>query len=167
MIGSQIPFKDAHERLEEFDVLMVLGGNSAEVLEKDAQPLGLIQDFSELQKKDPAKERTILSICTGSLFLAKEGILSGLSATTHPDYLTRFENLCSDAATRNLQERTDVVEDARYVVNNLRFDLGDEDENPYIRRKSDAGRRPSNARYVLVDPSRASPSTASPEFLRR
>lgn len=146
VIGSQISFKEAHERLEEFDVLVVLGGNSAEVLEKEAQPAGLITDFSELQKKDPARERTILSVCTGSLFLAKEGILSGLSATTHPDYLTKFEILCSEAATRNLQERTDVIEDARYVVNNLRFDLGDEDENPYIRRKSDSGRRPSNAR---------------------
>jgi len=146
VVGSQISFKEAHERLEEFDILVILGGNSKHVLEKEAQPAGLITDFSELQKKDPARERTIFSVCTGSLFLAKEGILSGLSATTHPDYLTTFENLCSDAATRNLQERTDVVEDARYVVNNLRFDLGDEDENPYIRRKSDSGRRPSNAR---------------------
>ena len=146
IIGSQISYKEAHERLEDFDILVVLGGNSAEVLAKELQPLGLINDFSELQKKDPARERTILSVCTGSLFLAKENILSGLSATTHPDYMTTFENLCSDAATTNLTERTDVVEDARYVVNNLRFDLGDEDENPYIRRKSDAGHRPSNAR---------------------
>lgn len=153
IIGSQVSFKEAHERLEEFDVLVVLGGNSVEILEKGEEPSSLIVDFSELQKKDPARERTILSICTGALFLAKEGILSGLSATTHPDYMTRFENLCSEAATRNLQERTDVVEDARYVVNNLRFDLGDEDENPYIRRKSDTGRRPSNARYVLFVPS--------------
>ena len=127
-------------------MLLILGGNSAEVLEKEDQPFALISDFSELQKKDPARERTVLSICTGALFLAKEGILSGLSATTHPDYMTRFENVCSDAATLNLQERTDVIEDARFVVNNLRFDLGDEDENPYIRRKSDATRRPSNAR---------------------
>lgn len=146
IIGSQISFKEAHERLEEFDVLVILGGNSAEILKTEEQPAGLICDFSELQKKDPGRERTILSVCTGALFLAKEGILSGLSATTHPDYFTTFENLCSDAATRNLQERTDVVEDARYVVNNLRFDLGEEDDNPYIRRKSDAGRRPSNAR---------------------
>jgi len=146
IVGSQISFKEAHERLEEFDVLIILGGNSTEILSKEQQPAGLIVDFAELQKKDPARERTILSVCTGSLFLAQEGILSGLSATTHPDYITKFENICSDAATRNLQERTDVVEDARYVVNNLRFDLGDEDENPYIRRKSDAGRRPSNAR---------------------
>lgn len=146
MIGSQITFKEAHDRLEDFDILIILGGNSAEVVEKELEPLGLINDFSELQKKDPARERTIFSVCTGALFLAREGILSGLAATTHPDYITKFENLCSDAATRNLQERTDVIEDARYVVNNLRFDIGDEDENPYIRRKSDTTRRPSNAR---------------------
>lgn len=148
IVGSQISYKEAHERLEDFDVLVVVGGNSKEIAEKELQPLSLITDFSELQKRDPARERTILSICTGALFLAKQGILSGLSATTHPDYLTTFENICSDAATQNLQERTDVVEDARYVVNNLRFDLGEEDDNPYIRRKSDSGRRPSNARYV-------------------
>merc|ERR1739847_239714 len=122
IIGSQISFKEAHKRLEDFDVLVILGGNSAEILKTEEQPAGLICDFSELQKKDPGRERTILS---------------GLSATTHPDFFTTFENLCSDAATRNLHERTDVVEDARYVVNNLRFDLGEEDDNPYIRRKSD------------------------------
>jgi hypothetical protein len=39
------------------------------------------------------------------------------------------------------------MDDARYVVNNLRFDVGEDgDENPYVRRGSDAGRRPSNAR---------------------
>ncbi|KAM0197715.1 hypothetical protein ACHAPA_002630 [Fusarium lateritium] len=147
VVGSQITYKEAHERLEDFDILVVVGGNAKEVVAKELQPLSLITDFSELQKRDPARERTILSICTGALFLGKQGILSGLSATTHPDYFTTFENICSDAATVNLQERTDVVEDARYVVNNLRFDLG-EDESPYIRRKSDAGqgRRPSAAR---------------------
>lgn len=92
--------------------------------------------------------RTLLSICTGSLFLAQQGILSGLSATTHPDAIIRFENICSLAAQRDLTERTDVVEGVRYVVNNLRFELGDEDENPYIRSDRPDGRRPSNARYV-------------------
>lgn len=125
--------------------MVVLGGNSEAIIAGKAEPLDLISAFSELQQKDPSRERTLMSICTGSLFLAHQGILSGLSATTHPDYLTTFENLCSQAATRNAAERTDVIEDARYVVNNLRFDLGDEDENPYIRRKSDA-RRTSTAR---------------------
>jgi transcriptional regulator GlxA family with amidase domain len=146
VIGSQISLKEAHERLEDFDVLVILGGNSEHILKTKAEPFPIINAFAEIQKKDPVRERTLLSICTGSLFLAEAGILSGLSATTHPDHMTKFEILCSNAAQRELQERTDVIEDARYVVNNLRFDLGDEDENPYIRRKSDAGRRPSNAR---------------------
>ncbi|KAI1302284.1 ThiJ/PfpI family protein [Xylaria venustula] len=147
IIGSQISFKEAHERLSEFDVLVVVGGNSDGVLKGKTEPLPIISAFAELQKNDSSRERTLMSVCTGSLFLAEQGILSGLSATTHPDYMTKFEILCSNAAQRDLQERTDVVEDARYVVNNLRFDLGDEDENPYIRRKSDGNdRRPSNAR---------------------
>ncbi|KAK3379937.1 putative amidotransferase-domain-containing protein [Lasiosphaeria ovina] len=146
IIGSQVSWKEAHERLSDFDVLIIVGGSSDKVLKDKAEPLDLIAAFSEIQKQDPSRERTILSVCTGSLFLAEKGILAGLSATTHPDYLTKFENVCSQAATRDLSERTDVVDDARYVVNNLRFDIGDEDENPYIRRKSDAGRRPSNAR---------------------
>ncbi|KAK5998277.1 Isonitrile hydratase-like protein xanA [Cladobotryum mycophilum] len=139
IVNSQITYKEAHERLEDFDILVILGGNTAEIIEKELEPLGLITDFSELQKKDPARERTVLSVCTGSHLLAKEGILAGLSATTHHDHLTTFENLCSDAAVKYMTERTDVVEDARYVVNNLRFDIADEDQSPYTRRKSDAG----------------------------
>ncbi|EHK43514.1 uncharacterized protein TrAtP1_001218 [Trichoderma atroviride] len=139
IVQSQINFKEAHERLEEFDVLVVLGGNVDEVVKKETEPLGLITAFSDLQKKDPARERTVLSVSTGSHLLAREGILCGLSATTLSDHLTTFENLCSDAATRYLTERTDVIEDARYVVNNLRFELT-EDESPYTRRASDAGR---------------------------
>jgi len=95
-------------------------------------------------KKHPEKERTLLSICTGSLFLAQQGILHGLSATTHPDYFAKFENINSEVAQRDLAERCDVVEE-RYVVNNLRFDIDSPEESQYVRRKSDA-RRPSNAR---------------------
>ncbi|OTA63699.1 class I glutamine amidotransferase-like protein [Hypoxylon sp. EC38] len=146
VIGAQITYKEAHERLNDFDVLIVVGGNHDAILKEKSEPIPIIEAFAELQRKDYTRERTLMSVCTGSIFLAEAGILEGLSATCHPDYMTKFEIICSNAAQRDLQERTDVVEDARYVVNNLRFDLGDEDENPYIRRKSDAGRRPSAAR---------------------
>ncbi|KAI1776868.1 class I glutamine amidotransferase-like protein [Hypoxylon cercidicola] len=150
VIGSQITYKEAHQRLNDFDVLIIVGGTTETVIKEKSEPLPTIEAFAELQRTDYTRERTLMSICTGSLILAEAGILSGLSATTHPDSMTKFEILCSNAAQRDLQERTDVVEDARYVVNNLRFDLGDEDENPYIRRKSDAGRRPSVARKGSV-----------------
>ncbi|KAI1210881.1 class I glutamine amidotransferase-like protein [Annulohypoxylon truncatum] len=150
VIGAQITYKEAHERLNDFDVLIVVGGNHDAILKEKSEPLPIIEAFAELQRNDYTRERTLMSVCTGSILLAEAGILAGLSATTHPDYFTKFEIVCSNAAQRDLQERTDVVEDARYVVNNLRFDLGDEDENPYIRRKSDAGRRPSAARKGSV-----------------
>ncbi len=130
-------FKEAYARLSEFDILIIPGGNVETLLKNKSEPLGLIRAFSDLQKKDPNKERTLMSISTGSLLLAQDGILSGLSATTHPDYYAKFEKVCSEISQRDLAERCDVVEE-RYVVNNLRFDLGaNPDENPYIRRKSD------------------------------
>jgi len=141
---AHMDFKEAHTRLSEFDILIIPGGGTDAILKSKAEPLGIIKSFSDIQKKYPEKERTILSVCTGSMLLAEQGILSGLSATTHPDYYAKFEKLCSEVAQRDLAERCDVVEE-RYVVNNLRFDLGDIDENPYVRRKSDA-RRPSMGR---------------------
>ncbi|KAL1861318.1 hypothetical protein Daus18300_008994 [Diaporthe australafricana] len=146
IVGSQISFKEAHERIEDFDIIVVLGGNSEAIIKAKAEPLGLISAYSEIQRQSPERERTLFSVCTGSLLLAQQGILAGLSATTHPDYIVTFENICSQAVQRDLGERTDVVEDTRYVVNNLRFELGDEDENPYVRSTRPDGRRPSNAR---------------------
>ncbi|QIX01956.1 hypothetical protein AMS68_007473 [Peltaster fructicola] len=111
----------------------------------EGQPLQLIKAFAELQKKSPNRERTLMSVCSGSLFLAETGILSGLSATTHPDYMAKLEIVCSNAAVRDMSDRCDVI-DARYVVNNLRFDLGEnEDENPYILTKKEYKRRKSSA----------------------
>jgi len=138
LVKAQCSWKNAHENLDDYDVLVVLGGNSADILEKKAEPLDLINAWAKLQVEDPTKERTLLSVCTGSLFLAAQGILVGLAATTHPYHILQFEKLCGQAAKRDLDEFTDVQEDARFVVNNLRFDLGDKDENPYIRRPSEA-----------------------------
>lgn len=141
------------KRLSEIDVLVIPGGNHESVIKAKKQPLQLIKAFAELQKKNPARERSLMSVCTGSLLLAEAGILGGLTATTHPEFITKMEILCSNAVQRDMSERVDVVEE-RYVVNNLRFDLGEnEDENPHIlsrkelkehkRRKSSAGGLPS------------------------
>ena len=144
---AHMDYDDALEDLEQFDILIVPGGNHEAVLKDNGEPLGLIKAWTDLQKKDPSKERTILSVSTGSFFLAAGGTLQGLSATTHPDYYTKFEILCQEAARRGDLEQTDVMEE-RYVVNNARFDLGEnEDENPFIfRKRPDAARRKSVAR---------------------
>jgi hypothetical protein len=144
---SDASYEEIHKHLRDFDILIVPGGDVETIIKNKVQPqpLKIIKAFSDVQQKYPDKERTLMAVGTASLLLAHVGTLSGLSATTHPDFYTKFENVCSQAAQRDLTERTNVLEE-RYVVNNLRFDLGeDPDENPYIRKKSDA-RRPSNAR---------------------
>ncbi|KAK5164520.1 uncharacterized protein LTR77_009726 [Saxophila tyrrhenica] len=151
--NAHMSFAEAMKRLAEIDVLVIPGGGTEAILKSKGQPLPLIKQFAETQKKQPHRERTLMSVCTGSMFLAECGVLAGLSATTHPDYVTKLEILCSNVAMRDMADRCDVTEQ-RYVVNNLRFDLGeDEESNPYImsrkeykehkRRKSSAGGPPS------------------------
>lgn len=143
---AHMDFEDSHEDLGEFDVLIVPGGNTDPVLETNDEPMKLIKAFAELQKTDPTKERTLMSVCTGSLLLGKAGVLQGLSATTHPDYYTKMEIICQKAAQEGDYEQTNVMEE-RYVVNNARFELGEnEDENPFILKKRPDGRRKSIAR---------------------
>lgn len=56
IVGSQISFKEAHERLEDFDIVIVLGGNHDAILKANAEPLDLITAYSKIQEKDPARE---------------------------------------------------------------------------------------------------------------
>ena len=149
-IKAEIDFEDAHEDLKEYDVLIVPGGPQVEEIVKkgdlDSQPFKLILAFAKLQETDPSKERTLVSIGTGSLMFAYGGILQGLSATTHPDYYTKMEIICKEAARRGDLEQTDVMEE-NYVVNNARFELGDNmDENPFVLAKRPDARRKSIAR---------------------
>ena len=138
-------FEDAEDRLDEFDVLIVPGGSTDPILDANAEPIHLIKKFTELQEKDPSKERTLMSVCTGSLFLAKAGVLQGLSATTHPNAYTKLESLCQIAARDDTGLRTDVMEE-RYVVNNARFDLGDDiKENPFVLDKRPDGQHQRKA----------------------
>ena len=135
---------------------MVPGGNVDNILKDSAEPIELIKAFAELQQSDPTRERTLFSVCTGSLLLAQAGVLRGLAATTHPDSYIKLEKACQQASAFDSSERTDVMEE-RYVVNNARFDLGDIDENPFViskealvqshkeRRRSSVARKGSNA----------------------
>ncbi|KAI4288908.1 MAG: hypothetical protein L6R35_001831 [Caloplaca aegaea] len=146
-IKADIDLSTAHEDLGEYDVLIIPGGDAVDaVLKNESEPLSLIKAFAKLQISDPSKERTLMSIGTGSLLLAQTGILQGLSATTHPDYYTKMEIICKDAARRGELEQTDVMEE-NYVVNNARFELGEKlEENPFVLSKRPDGRRKSIAR---------------------
>lgn len=145
-ISTDIDFEDAHADLDDYDVLIIPGGGHQPVVEANAEPIHLVKAYADLQIKDPSKERTLMSICTGAFFLAEAGVLQGMAATTHPDYYTQFEIACSKATNKGLGELTDVMEE-RYVVNNARFELGENlDENPYILNKRPHARQKSIAR---------------------
>lgn len=155
-LTAHISYKEAHKRLKEFDLVVVPGGKAMDILKEQAEPTKLVKAYSEVQAADPAKERTLLAVDTAALFFAQQGLLVGLGATIHPDYYIKLERECQDAAARDMGERTDVMEE-RYVVNNARFDLGEDlEENPYVfkkgrkgsnARKGSLARRESNARY--------------------
>lgn len=104
-----IPVEEAHSRLAEFDVLVIPGGGSDGVLEASSEPLDLIREWCALEKEG-GRIRTLLSVCTGSLFLAQAGALKGLTATTHPDYYAKLEEMVGDQTT--------VVKE-RFVVNKV------------------------------------------------
>ena len=67
---AHINYKEAYNRLSEFDVLVVPGGDALKIIQEKAEPLGLIRAFADLQEEDASRERTILAIDTGALFLA-------------------------------------------------------------------------------------------------
>ena len=152
-IKADMDYEDAHDELSTYDVLIV-PGSPLEPLENllksptiaTTEPIPVIKAFAELQKTDPSKERTLLSIGTGALLLGQAGVLQGMGATTHPDAYTRLELTCQEASRRDTLSQTDVMEDTPYVVNNARFDLGEMDENPFILRQKPDNRRKSIAR---------------------
>ena len=82
-------------------VLIVPGGFGTRALLHKPALLEWIQ-------KRTAKSELTMSVCTGSLVLAKAGLLDGLRATTH--------HQCFDVL-RDLAPRTEVIETDRFVDN--------------------------------------------------
>jgi transcriptional regulator GlxA family with amidase domain len=107
----------AHSTLASYDILVIPGGGSSSVLEGKTEPLDLIKAFAGLPKKENGGVRVLLSVCTGSLFLAKAGVLDGMTATTHPGYYGKLREIVKVKG----EGKTNVVEE-RFVVN--RTDVG-------------------------------------------
>jgi transcriptional regulator GlxA family with amidase domain len=111
-VKRHISVTEAHAALADYDVLIIPGGGSPGVLEGKTEPLDLIKAFAALPKRADGRTRYLLSVCTGSLFLAEAGVLDGLSATTH----TKFYGALTEVA--RAKGNTKVLEE-RFVVNKV------------------------------------------------
>ena len=83
------------------DLLIVPGGLGTRPLIHDTEVIDWIRAVSEHAEH-------VMSVCTGSLLLAKAGLLNGLRATTHHRALKLLAELAPD---------TEVVADARFLDN--------------------------------------------------
>jgi transcriptional regulator GlxA family with amidase domain len=68
--------------LSQFDVLVIPGGPSTRVLEKDAGVIEWLRTFPS--------NRLVVSVCTGALLLGAMGRLHGKRATTHASAIDRL-----------------------------------------------------------------------------
>ena len=112
IVQRNISLEETYASLADYDVLIIPGGSSDSVLIGDHEPIPLIQAFVNLPKRKDGRLRTLLSVCTGSLFIAATGVLDGLAATTHAGYYPKLRKVA--AAKGN----TKVLEE-RYVVNKV------------------------------------------------
>jgi len=76
-LSRHIPITEVYATLADYDILIIPGGGSPGVLNGKTEPLYLIAAFAALPKRKDGRTRYILSVCTGSLFLAEAGVLDG------------------------------------------------------------------------------------------
>ena len=84
-ITPNINFEAASKRIEDFDMLIVPGGMPdllTHMATGGGPEVSFVKSFNALGQKG-AKERIILSVCTGALLVAGSGALKGQKATTH------------------------------------------------------------------------------------
>ena len=86
--------------MPETDILLIPGGAGSRALLEKPHILDWLREQSR-------KVELLLSVCTGSLVLAKAGLLNNLEATTHHDNLDDLERLSDDSTT--------IISDRRYV----------------------------------------------------
>ncbi|EPE29414.1 Class I glutamine amidotransferase-like protein [Glarea lozoyensis ATCC 20868] len=116
-INIDLTLEEAYEKLAEFDILLIPGGGSQNVLPTRAEPISLIKTFSELPKREDGGVRTLMSVCTGSLFLAESGVLAGKSATTHPLYTEKLKTILEPQGGK-------VYHEERFVANPIDEEKG-------------------------------------------
>ncbi|MGC9490203.1 MAG: DJ-1/PfpI family protein [Thermovirgaceae bacterium] len=83
------------------DILVIPGGRGTREVLKDSETIAWVQAMAQ-------KAELVLSVCTGSMVLAKAGLLDDLEATTHHTLFDDFEAMAP---------KTKLLRGKRYVDN--------------------------------------------------
>lgn len=96
-IQCAMTVEHALTKIDEFDVLVVPGGNPSALLDMIQRNTGEVAFIKAFNNTSAGRdgEKIILSVCTGALFLGAMGVLSGLKATTHHMALNALSDIDS------------------------------------------------------------------------
>lgn len=83
------------------DILLVPGGQGTRTIMLDSRIISWIRNVA-------ANTELVLSVCTGSLVLAKTGLLDGLKATTHHEVISLLKQIAP---------KTEVLSTKRFIDN--------------------------------------------------
>ena len=84
-IQPEMTVEHALTKINEFDILVVPGGNPSvllDMIQRNTEEMQFIKAFNNSSTGRDG-DKTILSVCTGALLVGAAGVLSGLKATTH------------------------------------------------------------------------------------
>ncbi|KAJ5676134.1 hypothetical protein N7462_009031 [Penicillium macrosclerotiorum] len=105
-VKRSVSFKEAQARLSEYDILIVPGSRSRNILPYVQPESGRLLELLEMiahfahPQAPIARKRTILSVCIGSYLLGVAGVLDGLKATTHRLAINGLRTACSEYTLR-------------------------------------------------------------------
>ncbi|CRG82682.1 hypothetical protein PISL3812_00026 [Talaromyces islandicus] len=99
-IKRQISWEQAAASLADYDVLVAPGSFLVETMavcnDPDSPFIKMLRDFSKLPAStSKSGQRILLSICSGSFFLAAAGLLDGRRTTTHYTMISQLEELAA------------------------------------------------------------------------
>lgn len=99
-IKRQISWEQAAASLADYDILIAPGSFFVETMavcdDPESPLIKMLQDFSKLPTStSKTGQRILLSICSGSFFLAAAGLLDGRRVTTHYTMISQLETLAA------------------------------------------------------------------------
>ncbi len=92
--------------IKESDILIIPGGDGTRLVLEDSEVLNWIHIISQ-------NAELTLSICSGSLILAKAGLLNGMKATTHHEV---FETLASISPNTQIERGVRFVDNGKIIT---------------------------------------------------